>query len=182
MIEPRWKESRSPGFSFGVPLLLKPGDDVFDREELAVSHSRARRVFLCPVPGTFVFDHLGPERPSSALGRPGFVEPTDRFSGDLLSIEKDAIKTMNGVEFVQRPVSVDHPSVPNQKLGVLHPDMSRHRKAFVIIEPDGAFAARATIPATGALEPQAFLYPGGRVILILIISSFVLCHSIASLQ
>jgi hypothetical protein len=79
-------------------------------------------------------------------------------------------------------VPVNDAGVPNQKLGVLHPDMSRHRKAFVIIEPDSAFAARATIPATGALEPQAFLYPGGRVILILIISSFVLCHSIASLQ
>ena len=78
---------------------------------------------------------------------------------------------MNRVDLIQRSVPVDDPGVPNKELWILHTDVSGHRPAFIIIKPHGAFTAGAAIPAAGAFKTQAFLKPGGRIILLPIIFS-----------
>jgi hypothetical protein len=145
-------------------LFLEPSNNLLDREELAVPHARARRVLLGSIPGPFTFNDLRPKRPSAALGRSHFVETTDGLSRNFFPVEEDTIESVHGVDLIQRPVPVNHPGVPNQKLGVLHADMGCHRKAFVIIKPNRAFAAGAAISATGALELEAFLKPRRRAI------------------
>ena len=64
-----------------------------------------------------------------------------------------------GEVLVERSMTVDHPAVSNQELGVRLPEDLRHRPTFVVIEPDGALATGAAVAAASAFEAEAVVEP-----------------------